>query len=160
MTAPLHIDLTTRLIRRFIAKTSLSETECVLWKGATAGTGLTYGNFKVGKRTMLAHRVAYEIFRGPIPQGLCVLHKCDVPTCVNPAHLFLGTRQDNMDDRNQKGRQASGERQGRAKLSYKIVREMRKAYAAGATQSALARKYGISTQNARLAILGVTWKGA
>lgn len=55
-------------------------------------------------RMRLAHRVAWMITNGPIPDGLCVLHRCDNPPCVNPAHLFLGTVQDNNADRDAKGR--------------------------------------------------------
>lgn len=85
---------------KFVKKTPT----CWEWQGAlTTKTKrtLAYGRLSVGgdsSVTKLAHRVAWEIHRNPIPKGLCVLHKCDVPTCVNPAHLFIGTIADNVED--------------------------------------------------------------
>lgn len=77
---------------------------CWLWDGACDGQ---YGVINVGQRgfTNKAHRVSWRLHRGPIPDGMHVCHKCDVRCCVNPGHLFLGTRQDNMDDMKRKGRQ-------------------------------------------------------
>lgn len=74
---------------------------CWLWIANANRTG--YGCLSDSKQR-LAHRISWEIHRGPIPEGLYVLHKCDVPICVNPEHLFLGTHQDNMDDMVRKGR--------------------------------------------------------
>lgn len=79
---------------------------CWLWKGYRRTDG--YG----GYGPHLVHRYAYEFARGPIPQGLCVCHSCDVKNCVNPDHLFIGTYSDNMQDASKKGRMASGQRNG------------------------------------------------
>jgi hypothetical protein len=76
--------------------------ECWPWTGARSRQG--YGKLRVGTLTPDAHRLSYEFFYGPIPVGLHVLHTCDNPPCVNPAHLWLGTVADNMQDRNKKGR--------------------------------------------------------
>ena len=87
-----------------------SDTGCWVWQGAKKGKYMQYGHLTVGsrtdgsRRTMSAHRYSYEIYNGKIPNGLFVLHKCDNPPCVNPDHLFLGTHQDNVDDREKKGR--------------------------------------------------------
>src|SRR5690349_10372216 len=88
------------------------DTGCWEWMGAKKGKAKLkqYGSLVVGSRssggrkTVSAHRYAYEVFIGPIPPGLWVLHKCDNPPCINPDHLFLGDRMDNTRDRDSKGR--------------------------------------------------------
>ena len=87
---------------------------CWLWEGSVHGKG--YGHIWYNGSNRKAHRVSYEVYTGEIPSGMVVMHKCDNPSCVNPSHLSLGTNQDNMDDRNNKGRQARGETSGNAKL--------------------------------------------
>lgn len=85
-------------------------SDCWLWDAGCSGKG--YGQFWDGERLRGAHRVAFELYIGTVPCGLHVLHKCDVPRCVNPAHLWLGTNADNMADRDNKGRQARGDANG------------------------------------------------
>ena len=83
-----------------------------------------YGMFQLSKyKATLAHRTAYKLYVGEFDDSLCVLHKCDNPKCVNPEHLFLGTREDNNKDRNLKGREGdrSGIKNGRAKLTPELV---------------------------------------
>jgi len=76
--------------------------DCWLWRGGVGGNG--YGAFVTAEcRFNPAHRFSYELANGPIPKGMHVLHRCDVPLCVNPAHLFLGTHADNMRDLKEKG---------------------------------------------------------
>src|SRR5580700_10130404 len=82
------------------------ESGCWLWEGyLTEG----YGRLDLGGQKWLAHRLSYRIFCGEIPAGMLVLHKCDVPCCVNPAHLYVGTDADNTRDKVLRGRHARGE---------------------------------------------------
>lgn len=110
-------------------------TGCWLWTGSLLNYG--YGAFSPGGR---AHRFAYSAFKGPIPEGVFVLHRCDVPSCVNPDHLFLGTRADNVADMMQKGRQPRGSRNGSAKLTPAQVLEI---FASTEKQAVLAARYGV-----------------
>jgi hypothetical protein len=82
----------------------VTESGCWLWEKSTANCG--YGKIRYGdnSKTTHAHRVSYELYKGDIPKGFSVLHRCDVPCCVNPEHLFIGTPQHNMDDMMIKGR--------------------------------------------------------
>lgn len=110
---------------RFIEKIEVRASGCHEWSGARDTCG--YGQFWTGRDFMRAHRYVWEQNFGPIPEGLLVLHRCDNPPCVNPAHLFLGTQKDNMQDRVRKGRVPRGwklsvktrKRQARAQLGNK-----------------------------------------
>lgn len=112
---------------------------CIIWPRYKDKRGYGYTWHK-GK-TAYAHRVAYEEAFGPIPEGMCVLHKCDNPSCVNIDHLFLGTNDDNVKDRNKKQRQAFGIKNGRTKLTEHSVMKIR---SSSDTQEVLAEQYGIS----------------
>ncbi len=105
-----------------------------------------YGTLTTVGTYWYAHRLAWLIFYGPIPKGKWVLHKCDNPPCCNPAHLFLGTTQDNTADRDAKGRTAKGERSGNAKLTDAQVRAIRSNYDGKVgSQQRLAKKHAVST---------------
>lgn len=123
----------------FFEKVEKTET-CWLWTGAMYATG--YGSIGIPGtlRSVKAHRLSWEMHFGPIPIGMSVCHKCDTPACVNPAHLFLGTHADNMEDRQRKGRTAHGE-QSCHKLSERDVIEIRND-PRGPTD--VARDYGVS----------------
>lgn len=127
--------------------------DCWLWKNWRDRQG--YGRFRMNGITKLAHRVSYELHVGPIQNGMCVLHRCDTPACVSPAHLFLGTHADNIDDCIAKGRKARGERHGRAKLTSADVLEIR---ASTGKISDIAKRYGVSDATISHVRLRLNWK--
>ena len=93
----------TRPLRERLLERREIDGECWLWTGPQTRDG--YGVITVGRgRQYRVHRVAYETFVGPIPAGMLVCHRCDVPTCFRPEHLFTGTYSDNAIDRDRKGR--------------------------------------------------------
>ena len=116
---------------------------CWIWTASTVTNG--YGKFFVNGKHERAHRVSYKLYVGPIPEGndhhgVCVLHKCDTPSCVNPDHLFLGTQQDNLSDMKKKGRSIKGAARWNSKLTDGIVRDIR---ASNEASIILAKKYNV-----------------
>jgi len=109
-----------------------------------------------------AHRFSWEMAHGPVPDDQCVLHNCpngDNPKCVNPAHLFLGTRDDNNKDKVKKGRQSRRELHGLSVLTSSEVEEIRSKYANGGyLQRELASEYGVCRQAVGLIVLGKRWR--
>ena len=97
--------------------------ECWPWTAHTNAFG--YGKYRVGKKLVMAHRMAYELANGPIPEGMFLLHSCDFPGCQNPSHLSIGTKGDNNRDRTAKGRSARGEGHHCAVLTEDDVRFIR-----------------------------------
>lgn len=126
------------LRERFFANVEKTAS-CWVWRGYTQRYGRIYIGGGVTKWRH-AHRVAWELEHGPIPAGLSVLHKCDNPPCVRPAHLFLGTQADNLRDMFNKGRANHLP----PKLSAKQAQYVRDALAAGRTGLALAAELGVS----------------
>jgi hypothetical protein len=112
-----------------------------------------------GWATPIAHRVAYILTTGTIPAGLDVCHHCDNPPCCNPAHLFAGTRSENLLDASRKGRlnTARGERSGQSKLTEAQVRAIRGRLAAGETHRAIAAAFGVSQPTITFIATGATW---
>lgn len=86
------------------------ETPCWIWMAGKSSAG--YGSFCMDGHTLSTHRVAWTISNGQIPPNLCVCHRCDIKTCCNPTHLFLGTHADNQADKVSKNRQATGDANG------------------------------------------------
>jgi hypothetical protein len=113
---------------------------CFLWTGTVSRAG--YGQIQIGKKRFYAHRVSYEDAKGEIPLGMCVLHACDTPACVNPAHLSIGTKRDNTHDMMRKQRDRfTGERNPGVKLTSFQVAQIRER-----TESCVkaAKRYGVS----------------
>jgi len=129
-------------MRRFWDKVVKDESGCWLWTGAKMRWG--YANFKIDGKYFRVHRLAWELVKGEIPEGLFVLHSCDVRHCVNPAHLFLGTQADNVDDMIKKGRNYTGVHAGvknsNAKLTDDQVRAIR---IDKRSQREIAKDYGV-----------------
>jgi hypothetical protein len=114
-------------------------SSCWLWIGAIRGGGYGVLGTKRGEKYANAHHFSWELHYGPVPEGLQVLHKCDVRHCVNPEHLFVGTAADNMLDKAKKGRN------GR-KLTRGDVLEIRSAIAKGNSNQILAADFGVTAQ--------------
>lgn len=136
----------------------VTESGCWLWVGSMAADG--YGEYSAGRtdsksRPPKAHRYSYVRAHGAIPDGQCVCHRCDVPLCVNPRHLFLGSPLVNNSDKVRKARHIYGRRVRTAKLTEDQVREIR---SASGTIASIAQRYGITDANVSQIRLGRTWK--
>lgn len=116
-----------------------------------------YGQFKVKRKTLRAHRFSYELYVSPIPAGMVVCHKCDNRMCVNPSHLFVGTVQDNEDDKRSKNRQAKGEHHGKSRMTVDKVRSLRKRRSEGASYDVLAAEFGIERTTVAQIVKRKTW---
>lgn len=125
---------------------------CWLWSGGLIDG--RYGMFTVNNKPCRAHRIAWQLYRGSIPNGVNVLHRCDTPICVNPDHLFLGTQTDNNIDRDSKNRQAIGEKNGRSKLTAEQVAEI---ITSIETCRTLAERYGVCNQQISKIKRGLRW---
>jgi len=129
-------------LQRFFKKVFINSNRmggCWEWQACVTRVG--YGQLKFKERQVGVHRLSYEHFNGSIPEGTLVLHKCDIRNCVNPSHLFLGTNQDNMNDKINKGRHAYGETSGQSKLTEAQVQDI---YNASGTFRDIAKRYNIS----------------
>lgn len=131
--------------------------DCWEWQGTIQDTG--YGRFKVGTQPHSAHRTSWEIHFGPIPKEMHVLHRCDNRKCVNPAHLFLGTNDDNIKDMIAKQRHAHGETNGASKLNDAQVVEILELLRAGElNQNQIAARFGVTDMTIIRIKQGVSWR--
>lgn len=156
-----YIDYTKQ---RILNTCKTNENGCWIWKGYLCEPKKIYGltslalNFP--KKKVLAHRASYILWKGPIPDGMQVLHNCDVPLCCNPEHLHLGTPQDNMNEMKERGRKrpAKGEKNRHARLNDKIVLEIRRLYENGIPQKVLRKWFGIASSTISYIITKTTWR--
>lgn len=134
---------------------------CWLWFGGfqTNPAGMRYGTLSYGGQKWRAHRLSYEAFREPIPAGLYVCHSCDNSLCVNPEHLFVGTHQDNVDDRERKGRNRPprGEACGASKITQEIAAHIKWLLARGEPKRVIAAKFNISRRTVQSISAGTNW---
>lgn len=170
----------TPLAERIWSRVRQTET-CWLWEGPVYRSG--YGRIKVDGKQTRAHRAVWLMLFGPIPDGLHVLHSCDVKLCVRPDHLHLGTHQDNMRELNERmpyqrmggvssQTAARGEKHGThthpekvtrgeahhaAKLDAEKVRQIRELHAAGVDRNSLARAFGVTSVNIRHVVTRKSW---
>ena len=134
---------------------------CWIWTGTIQSGG--YGNVGVHGRNLRAHRLAYELTYGPIPPGMCVCHRCDVRSCVNPDHLFLGTKADNTHDMVRKGRHVAislpGSNNPSSVLTDDDVREIRRRVRVdGVSRTQIAKEFGVSQPLISQIVIGRAWK--
>jgi hypothetical protein len=124
---------------------------CWLWSGAHDKDG--YGLIRENYKNVRAHRLSYEMHKGAVGADLMVCHRCDVPSCVNPDHLFLGDNSDNQIDCARKGRNAS------QKLTVDAVREMRRIWAAdNGSHKRLVEQFGVSSGIVSQIVNGRKWR--
>jgi HNH endonuclease len=149
------------LLARFIEFVSPEPNSgCWLWLGSRTKSG--YGaRFSFGRKAEGGeepHRLAWRLYVGDIPPGRHVLHRCDVPPCVNPAHLYLGDHAQNMRDKLVRGRQSRGSLHGAARITESEVVQIRQRVRAGEMQKTLAAELGISRGSVNRIIKGHSWK--
>lgn len=157
------------VVELFLRHVKKTET-CSLWTAFRDKDGYgmaSKGNGQTGVRR--ANRRAWEVFRGPIPDGMLVLHRCDNPPCVNPDHLFLGTNSDNMKDAHAKGRhktptqakpesQVRGERQHLSKLKASDIPAIFSLHKDGLSAPQIAAKFGVGKHCVKSVLSRETWR--
>lgn len=129
------------------------ETGCWLWERARTPFG--HGIIRLFGKNIVASRLSYEAFIGQIPKGMYVLHKCDIPACVRPEHLFLGTKADNSADMVSKGRAHRGEDRPESVLTSDLVRQI---FIASGSQASIAQNFGVCQTTVSVIKRRVQWK--
>ena len=131
---------------------------CWLWNASLSSSG--YGQLAAprrGARPRGAHIISWELHHGPVPDGLCVLHKCDVRRCVNPDHLFTGTRGDNGRDMAEKKRSPYGTSRWNAKLTDAEIPRIRALSRHGVPQRQIGEIFGVAQYTISAIVTGKTW---
>ena len=140
-------------LERFMSHVHKHESGCWLWQAYRMKKS-GYGFFRLPTKQEMAHRTAYRLFNGPL-DARDVMHKCDVPSCVNPNHLVLGTHLENMQDAKRKGRISIGEMHGRSKLTDEQVYLIRKS---SKPQKEIAFEFGITQGHVSSLKSGAKWQ--
>lgn len=147
---------------RFWSRVDRSASPCGCWNWTSCVTPRGYGQISINAKKNYAHRVAYELSVGPIPDGMLVLHSCDNRRCVNPKHLRVGTPKENTADMDIRGRRVNtpslGEKHGCAKLTEAVVKDIRERHRSGAIESALAVLYGVSPRTVGRVVSRHSWR--
>lgn len=143
---------------KFVEKTPT----CWNWIGKSTSSKLPYGRISFRGKTWQAHRLSFAAFKGEIPEGKLVLHTCDNPSCVNPAHLYLGTYLDNQNDKRKRNR-CVGEKLTEEEVK-KIKEELELHYKQISRKGPysllqIGKRYGVSNQTIRMIRDGTTWVG-
>jgi len=146
----------TTLEEKLLLNSVVNENGCRIWQRAKTEKG--YGHIVFDTIDFRVHRLAFELWVEPLRPGMDVCHKCDEPSCLEPTHLFQDTKQGNMDDKVQKGRQARGAEQGRSKFCEYDIREIQALYAAGFGQSELGRMYDVNHSTIYRIVNGKRWQ--
>lgn len=147
---------------RILQSSVQDELGCWIWKKSVGRNG--YGKYALGRgKTIGAHRASYQAFNGEIPFGLDVCHRCDVRKCVNPQHLFVGTRSENIKDAVAKDRwhrenRPRGQTKPAAKLKDADIPTILAALNAGETKASLGRTYSVTPRTIALIKSGEGWK--
>lgn len=152
---------TTEAQERVLRYVEIDISGCWIWTGYLSRVGrprITYKN-----KRLETHRFSYTVFKGEIPKGLCICHRCDNIKCVNPKHLFAATQKENMRDCVAKGRCKSGlnrvgEKNYNAQLNSEKVIMVRDLYRQGSSIKQLAKEYNVSQDLIRRAVKGITWR--
>lgn len=144
------------VIERFLSYVRLDESGCWLWIGGVSHNG--YGRFKLDYQNIRAHRFSYAYFISDVPGHMVVRHKCNVPACVNPFHLLLGTHLDNIKDRQDQDRQAKGSSNGSAVLTEEQVMKIKTLLSMGASVTDTAELFGVGTSTISGIKNGISWR--
>lgn len=147
------------IVEKLLGNIKVDANGCFEWQGGLKGmNGWKYAAVHHNGKQHGGHRLAYEVFRGPIPSGLLVCHRCDNTRCINPSHLFLGTAKDNAVDAAQKDRTAHGVRNSQAKMTPEDIVALVERYNKGEPAGELRRSYRLSVRTFADILTGKRWK--
>ena len=150
-----HDDPRQRFEQKYVVEPN---TGCWLWIGCLDQSGYPAIWLTGWNGSRKASRMSYELYKGRVQKNACVCHKCDMPLCVNPEHLFLGTQTENISDRTNKQRSARGEKHGNALLTETQVLDIRQRHKAGETMAMIARSVNVSHGCVSLIVKRKAWK--